>query len=341
MSHSIPYTVIGGFLGAGKTTLLNNLLRNNPGLRLAILVNDFGDINIDADLIAAHDGETLNLANGCICCSLVNGFMSALAKLQDHAAEIDHIIIEASGISDPERVGQVGAMLALSLHGVIVLADGEQLRTLATNVYLGDLIMRQLRAADLLVLNKIDLLTSTELAEVKTWLQDVVPDVPVIEATYGQVPIDLLLGIHEDGLHDEAHETRGDAGVAVGNSHAHHHDDSTAEDHASIYASWSFTASEAITTAALEAFVDDLPAGILRAKGILYLADEPSRRHLFQLVGARWSVTPGEPWRDEPPESRLVLIGLPGTIDGQAFGEPFSPFGQSAHPPQFNPEEVE
>ena len=341
MTESIPYTVIGGFLGAGKTTLLNHLLRNNPGLRLAILVNDFGDINIDADLIAAHDGETLNLANGCICCSLVNGFMSALAKLQDHAAEIDHIIIEASGISDPERVGQVGAMLALSLDGVIVLADAEQLRTLATNVYLGDLIMRQLQGADLLVLNKTDLLTSAELAEVKTWLQDVVPDVPVIAAAYGQVPIDLLLGIHDEGLHVEALETPGDAGIAVGSNHAHHHEDSTAEDHASIYASWSFTASEPMTTEALEAFVDDLPAGILRAKGILYLSDEPSRRHLFHLVGARWSVTPGEPWRQEPPESRMVLIGLPGSIDEQALGDSFSPFGQSANPSHFNQKEVE
>ena len=337
MTESIPYTVLGGFLGAGKTTLLNNLLRNNPGRRLAILVNDFGDINIDADLIAAHDGETLNLANGCICCSLVNGFMAALAKLQDRTAEIDHIIIEASGISDPERVGQVGAMLALSLDGVIVLADGEQLRTLATNVYLGDLIMRQLQGADLLVLNKIDLLTPAELAEVKIWLQDVVPDVPVIEATYGQVPIDLLLGIHDEGIHDGALE-RGDAAVS---NHAHHHDDSAAEDHASIYASWSFTASEPITTAALKTFADDLPAGILRAKGILYLADEPSRRHLFHLVGARWSVTPGEPWREEPPASRLVLIGLPGSIDEQALGDFFRPFGRSEHPSHFNPEEVE
>ncbi len=336
MIESIPYTVIGGFLGAGKTTLLNGLLRHNPGLRLAILVNDFGDINIDADLIGVHDGETLNLANGCICCSLVNGFMTALAKLQDRVDQIDHIIIEASGISDPERVGHVGAMFALALDGVIVLADAEQLRTLATNVYLGDLIVRQLQGADLLVLNKIDLLTPAELEEVRTWLQDVVPDVPTIEATYGQVPIDLLLGIHDGAL-----EPRSDVGVAVGSSHAHHHDDSAAEDHASIFASCSFTAAEPIATAALEAFADGLPAGILRAKGILYLSDEPLRRHHFHLVGTRWSVTPGEPWREEPPESRLVLIGLPGSIDEQALGEFLPAIGQFAHPSHINQEAVE
>ena len=91
ISTTIPYTVIGGYLGAGKTTLLNNLLRNSQGLRLAVLVNDFGDINIDADLITSHDGETINLASGCICCSLADGFMLALNRVSKRRGEIDGV----------------------------------------------------------------------------------------------------------------------------------------------------------------------------------------------------------------------------------------------------------
>ena len=148
ISTTIPYTVIGGYLGAGKTTLLNNLLRNSQGLRLAVLVNDFGDINIDADLVVSHDGETINLASGCICCSLADGFMLALNRISKRAGEIDHIIVEASGVADPVKIGHYGAILKLDLEGVIVLVDAEQIRTKAANKYVGDTVIRQLKGAD-------------------------------------------------------------------------------------------------------------------------------------------------------------------------------------------------
>jgi len=108
MNDRIPFTVIGGYLGAGKTTLLNHILRNNDGRRFALLVNDFGSINIDAALIKNQDGETINLANGCICCTLAAGFASAIYTILERDPLPDHIIVEASGVADPHKVAQYG-----------------------------------------------------------------------------------------------------------------------------------------------------------------------------------------------------------------------------------------
>src|SRR4051794_19414238 len=126
--NPIPLTVIGGYLGAGKTTLLNRLLHQNEGRRFAVLVNDFGSINIDAALIASHDGETMSLTNGCICCSLANGFLTALTQLRNRAEPPEHIIVEASGVADPLKIAQYGHTPGFRLESIIVLADAETVR---------------------------------------------------------------------------------------------------------------------------------------------------------------------------------------------------------------------
>jgi G3E family GTPase len=306
MKKSIPYTIIGGYLGAGKTTLLNNLLRNSQGLRLAVLVNDFGDINIDADLIASHDGETINLANGCICCSLADGFMMALAQLSKRVGEIDHVIVEASGVSDPVKVGQYGAILRLDLDGVIVLADAEQVRDKAANKYVGETVIRQIRGADLLVLNKADLVTPEQLAEVRAWLVELAPDARIVETTYGQIPMEVLLGAHASVARDGAYRGEDQASHAVTDADAH--------EHREICETRSFTRREPIPEADVRAFVAMLPAGVLRAKGFVHLTEDPERRYLLQLVGKRWALTAGEPWGNAAPETTLVFIGLPGSI---------------------------
>jgi len=305
MKTSIPYTIIGGYLGAGKTTLLNNLLRNSGGLRLAVLVNDFGDINIDADLVASHDGETMQLASGCICCSLADGFMMALNLVSKRGDQIDHVIVEASGVSDPVKIGQYGAILRLDLDGVIVLADAEQIREKAANKYVGETVIRQLRGADLLVLNKVDLISAEELADVRAWLVGLAPDARLVEATYGQVPMAVLFGVH------------GGPATAVAEQDEHHPDDHSHQDE---YQTWSFTAKTPIHAASLHAMLDSLPGGVLRAKGFIHLAEDPANRHLLQLVGRRWQVTAGEPWGAVQAETRLVFIGLPGSIDPAGIG---------------------
>ncbi len=311
MRQGIPYTIIGGYLGAGKTTLLNSLLRNSQGLRLAVLVNDFGDINIDADLIDSHDGETIQLASGCICCSLADGFMMALNQVSKRGDQIDHVIVEASGVSDPVKVGQYGAILHLELDGVIVVADAEQIREKAANKYVGDTVIRQLRGADLLVLNKVDLVSPEELAAVRAWLVGLAPDTRIMETTYGQAPLAILFGAQANGRRDSHGHADDQADQAVHDAGEHEHEE--------MYETRSFTRREPIHEADLRALVSGLPAGVLRAKGFVYLAEDPERRYQLQLVGKRWTLTAGAAWDEVEPGTRVVFIGLPGSLEAPAL----------------------
>jgi G3E family GTPase len=121
-------------------------------------------VNIDVELIRRHDGETISLANGCMCCSLVNGFAQAIGQIRARADAFDHLVIEASGVADPAKIAQYGQMHQLPLDGILVVVDAEQVRTQAENKYVGDTVLRQLAQADLLVLNKTDLASADELA---------------------------------------------------------------------------------------------------------------------------------------------------------------------------------
>src|SRR5476649_1880617 len=123
-SDPIPFTVIGGFLGAGKTTLLNRLLRGATGRRFAVLVNDFGALDIDGRLVAAHGGDTLALANGCLCCTIGDSLVTTLLALLERPGRFDHIVVEASGVADPGRIADIAVLEPrLVRDGVIVVAD--------------------------------------------------------------------------------------------------------------------------------------------------------------------------------------------------------------------------
>lgn len=169
----IPLAVIGGYLGAGKTTLLNHLLRHSRGWRLAVLVNDFGSVSIDAELIERGDGETISLANGCICCGLAGGFALALDGLRERADPPEHIVVEASGVADPREIGQYGHLPGFRLDGAIVVADAETVRRRAADGYVGAQVERQLRGADPIVLNKADLVGLEERGAVERGLRAV------------------------------------------------------------------------------------------------------------------------------------------------------------------------
>ena len=190
--------------------------------------------------------------------------------------------------------------MRLQLDGIIVLADAEQVREKAANKYVGDTVIRQLQGADLLVLNKVDLVSPQELADVRAWLLGIAPDARIVEATYGQVPLAVLLATSTCGLARVAEE------VEDGGPGAHSHQEA--------YQTWSFTTQEPIPTANVHALLDWLPDGVLRAKGFVQLVEDPARRHLLQLVGKRRQLTAGNPWGETEPETRLVFIGLPGSI---------------------------
>jgi G3E family GTPase len=295
-SDRIPLIVIGGYLGVGKTTLLNHILRNNAGLRLAVIVNDFGDINIDAELIENQDGDTINLANGCICCSLAGGFVQALNALAEMEQPPEHNLIEASGVADPHNLSQYGYMDRLHRNGVIVVADAETVQAKSVDKYVGQTVVRQLQGADLILLNKTDLVDGDALKDVRTWLQELVPDARIVDAAHGVVPLPILLGSSRIG---------GPVRTAIPD---HHHPEEE-------YETWSFTSDQPLDGDAFRAFVETLPEGVLRAKGIIYLQENPEERNIFQLVGKRWSLNAEDPWEDEQPSTKLVMICLSGCVD--------------------------
>lgn len=318
MQHdTIPVTVIGGYLGSGKTTLLNTLLRGTHGLRLAVLVNDFGSINIDADLIAAHRGDTISLTNGCICCSLQDNLGSTFYALAQRSDPPDHVVIEASGVADPWRIARYAQSIpGLHLDGIIVLVDAEMIRRQARDKYVGDTVMQQVRAADLLVLSKTDLVTPATVQEVRAWLVAQAPGARMIEAVAGQLPSAIILG------RMAGHDVPAPLPVQ-GRVHAHRHADHAGpaqpdddDLHAVAFTQVSFASGAPFDRAALTRALGALPPGVARGKGVLYLADAPDRRVILQLVGKRWELQPGEPWAGAEPASRLVFIAPRGQMEG-------------------------
>jgi len=282
---SLPVTVVAGFLGAGKTTLVNHLLEHAGGRRIAVVVNDFGSIDIDAELIVGVEGDVMSLSNGCICCSMRSGILDTIFKLSERAAEIDHVLVEASGASDPgaliEAFRDLQRMGIVRFDGLIAIADAEQLRTGSTSV--DRLARRQVVGADLLVLNKTDLVP--DLAEVRREVEAMDPSARIVETSFGRVPLDVLLGISprtDDASTPAAHPD---------------------------FRTVSWTANEPVPYRRFFDALLSLPNDVLRAKGILYLAERPHRKTVAHLVGRRLYADPIGEWGDEPPNNRLVLIG--------------------------------
>ncbi len=290
----IPLTVVGGFLGAGKTTLLNRLLQRADGRKLALMVNDFGAINIDAELVASQEGETISLTNGCICCGLSGEFMFALAGLRDREDPPEHVIVEASGVGDTNQILAYGDMPGFTQDAALVVVDAEAVRDRAEDPATRPQILGQLRSADLVVLNKTDLVAPADLSATRAWVREVVgPSTAIVDATFGDVPTDVLLGATP-------------AAHAGHHHHAHEHPE---------YESWSWEGEASLHGTGLVEAIAALPDGILRGKGFLHLREDPGNRYLLQLVGRRYTVRCDQPWDGATPGSRLVLIGLPGSVD--------------------------
>ena len=160
----LPLTLISGYLGTGKTTLINNLLRTTKK-RIALLVNDFGDVNIDESLIEARTESVMSIAGGCVCCSYGNELIETLESMSSSEFLPDHIVLEASGIALPSKIIQtISLMNFLSFHGTVLLTDASRLQAQLNDVYISDTISLQIEQHDLLVLNKTDLLAEDELS---------------------------------------------------------------------------------------------------------------------------------------------------------------------------------
>jgi G3E family GTPase len=286
--QSIPAVVIGGYLGAGKTSLVNHLLRHAMGLRIAVLVNDFGDLPIDEDLIEGQHGNVMSLSGGCVCCSFGADLVGSLQQVLAGTPPPDIVLIETSGVGLPAAVARSARLaFGLSVEAIVVVADAQAIREQAANVYMHDTVLQQLREADLLLLNKVDLVDSETLQEVQAWLANAAPVPRLVVCSRGQVPSELVLGPQWPRARQGVFKSLG-ANLA-------------AQDH---YCSLSFDGLPAQDVAMLASQLAALGPGVLRVKGIL--TDHSGKAMRLQLAGGRVEVSP----HPHCATNQLVLIGL-------------------------------
>lgn len=310
---AIPLTVIGGFLGSGKTTLVNRVLGTLTGMRAAVLVNDFGTVDIDARLIAASGAKTIALTNGCICCSIGDDLTRALIRVVDARPAPDWIVIEASGVSDPWKIAQVGLVdPGLALDGVVVLADAHSVRAHAEDALLAETVRRQLVAADLLVLNKADLVSSQTLCATRQWIGGVAPDAWIYETCDADVPLGLLCSLAAAPGVAESRPPRTNRAAADRRAF-------DPLDHAHVFSAWSFETARVFSRRALRALLSDMPRGIVRAKGIVRIDEAPGDATVLQFAGRSRMLRRYGPWSEGP--SRIVAIGASRVVDFDALGQ--------------------
>ena len=292
MAEKLPLSIIAGFLGSGKTSLLNHMLtqagETSEGRKITALVNDFGALNIDAELIAAQNGGQIQLTNGCVCCSIGDDLMQTLAGVMRQAERPDHIVIEASGVADPARIAAYAAVDPdMRLDGIITLVDASAHRLHGDDPHLADNYARQIAAAHMLVINKSDLVSESDLAALTAQLTASCPDVPLLTAVHGSLPIDLMLGL--DGDMPEA-RALSDHGLESRALHLH----------------------GGASRALVQAILADLQPHIVRAKGVL---TDSQGAYVIHYAAGRIS---SEAYAHTP-SGHLVIIGKPGLASKDAL----------------------
>lgn len=266
----IPLTVVSGFLGAGKTTLINQLLAANDGERIAVLVNDFGGINIDQQLLERAAGNVIPLTNGCVCCSIGNDLTDALIQVTSSAPLPDRVIIEASGVSDPWKIAEIGLVdPLLSLDCVLTLIDVGCFLEQLEDSHLVTTLERQVKAADVLVLNKCSLAGPERVQAVRQWLAAHSSGKVIHETNHSRVPVQLLAG-----LFDEQRFRKLGQQSTGPSDHLHH------------LSSWSFNTDRLFDHDKLSELLAAMPNGILRAKGLVCTNRHPHETMLLQLAGS-------------------------------------------------------
>lgn len=301
-TRQVPVTLVTGFLGAGKTTLVNAMLRNAEGLRLAVLVNDFGAVNIDAELIEGKAEEVISLKNGCICCGLAGGLLAAISGVLRRPELPDAIVVEGSGVTDPAEVARALSDPDLQsfapLDGIVTVVDAAGLGQLDGEVLA--LAERQIATADLVLLNKTDLVSKAALRAADIQVAKLSRGARIIHCVKAEVPLSVLLRI---------------AGTNFATGFVCEPADATARLAQEAFESLVIERKEPVLIRQLHALLSGLPDRVYRVKGILHLAERPDARCILQATGRRVSVTIDGAWDKEPASSRIVFIAARGVLD--------------------------
>jgi cobalamin biosynthesis protein CobW len=339
MISKIPATIITGFLGAGKTTLIRHMLQNAQGRRIALIINEFGDLGVDGDILKGCGDETcreedvMELSNGCICCTVADDFIPTMEKLLAREDRPDHIVIETSGLALPQPLVRAfnwpGISTQVTVDGVVTVVDGKAVtegrfahsvaavdaqRQLDENLDhetpLSELFEDQIACADMIVVNKTDLLEGAEAEALVGTLRDSSRSgVQVVTTSMGKLPVDVLLGqgIGAESDLDSRHEL-----------HHHHHDHSDEHEHEhehdhDAFESFVVTLGEITDPKAFSDQVSTIIGAhdILRLKGFAAVSGKPMRLTL-QAVGPRVETYFDQPFGDTARATRLVVIGQAG-----------------------------
>ena len=292
----VPILLVTGFLGAGKTTVVNHLLAHAQGRRIAAVVNDFGAVNIDAELIAGASDGVISLANGCICCSLEGDLLRTLATLLRRDPRPEFIVIETSGVADPADIVR-NLMDPLiwqeaPLETVLCVLDAT---TAAATLNDDALLRAQLRAADVVALSKVDLADTASCAQLRDTVRVLRPAAVMVDALHGEVPTALLFPVEADRVPPPREV-------------------SPRRPTADRFETLSWTSERPVSLPKLQQAIGRLAPKIARAKGLFETVEQPGRLMLFQLAGGRATLAPGGAPAPGVPRTRIVFIAEIGVL---------------------------
>lgn len=301
--RGMPVTIITGFLGSGKTTLLNHILQNQQNLKVAVLVNEFGEINIDSQLLVSVDEDMLALSNGCICCTINAGLADAVHRVLERNDHIDYLVIETTGVADPLPIVMtfLGSDLRdlTRIDSILTVVDAE---TFTPEHFDSSAAFNQIAYGDIILLNKTDLVSEKKLDELENYIGTLKAGARLLRCERGKLPLALILdvGLSQPDTYlpatDESHHH-------PDREHHHNHSDHLENDG---FMSVSFMSDRPFILEKFQAFIDGLPDNIFRGKGLVWFK-ESKLRHIFQLSGKRCDFQTDD-WQ-QPPSNQLVLIG--------------------------------